>query len=87
MTPIVEAAKVMPKGQITSPKDIRAKLGIDVGDRMVLIANGDSVLLMNSTLFAMRTLQNELTGAAQEAGVYSEDELYGYLTEMRRQSA
>jgi len=87
MTPVVEAAKVMPKGQITLPKGIRAQLGVEVGDRVVLIAAGDSVVMMNSALFAMRALQNELTGVAAGAGIANEDELSDYLTEMRRQSA
>jgi AbrB family looped-hinge helix DNA binding protein len=34
---LVENAKVMAKGQITLPKDIREILGVGMGDRVTLI--------------------------------------------------
>lgn len=46
--PIVENAKVMAKGQITLPKDIRTKLRLSTGDRVTLICEEDRVILMNS---------------------------------------
>ena len=36
---IVDNAKVMSKGQITLPKEIRSKLGLSTGDRVTLIVN------------------------------------------------
>jgi AbrB family looped-hinge helix DNA binding protein len=36
---IVDNAKVMSKGQITLPKEIRTKLGLLTGDRVTLIYN------------------------------------------------
>jgi AbrB family looped-hinge helix DNA binding protein len=86
MSVIVEGAKVMPKGQITLPKDIRGKLGVGVGDRVVLIWDGDRVVMMNPALFAMRVLQSEMRDAAQEAGFDSETAVDDYITDVRRQA-
>ena len=86
MTVLVEGAKIMAKGQITLPKDIRGKLGVAEGDRVVLIWDQDRVVMMNPALFAMRVLQNDLKGAAEEAGLASEDDVSDYITEMRRQA-
>ncbi|HHX74077.1 MAG TPA: AbrB/MazE/SpoVT family DNA-binding domain-containing protein [Firmicutes bacterium] len=55
--PIVDTAKVMAKGQITLPKDIRIKLGLSIGDRVTLICEDDRVILMNSAVYAMKALQ------------------------------
>jgi len=49
--PIIDTVKVMSKGQITIPKDIRKKLGISIGDRVTLICEDDRVILMNSAVY------------------------------------
>ena len=56
---IVENAKVMAKGQITLPKDIRTRIGVGTGDRVALICDDDKVILMNSAVYAMRALQRD----------------------------
>lgn len=35
------AVKVLPKGQITLPKEVRQKLHIEVGDTLLMDADGD----------------------------------------------
>lgn len=35
------AVKVLPKGQITLPKEVRRKLHIEVGDTLLMDADGD----------------------------------------------
>lgn len=37
------AVKVLPKGQITLPKEVRQKLHIQVGDTLLLDADGEQV--------------------------------------------
>ena len=43
-------AKVMAKGQITIPKDIRNVLGVSSGDRVTFIVEGNSVRIVNSAV-------------------------------------
>mgnify|MGYP003623820395 CR=1 FL=1 len=38
---LFDSAKVMSKGQITLPKDIRTALGVGPGDRVTLICQDD----------------------------------------------
>ncbi|HAK87637.1 MAG: hypothetical protein A2X55_08940 [Nitrospirae bacterium GWB2_47_37] len=48
----MHAVKVLPKGQITLPKNVRKKLGIDVGDALVLEdVKGGIMLKKGKTLF------------------------------------
>ena len=37
------AVKVLPKGQITLPKEVRQKLHIEVGDTLLIDADGEKV--------------------------------------------
>ena len=56
----VDNAKVMAKGQITIPKDVRKVLGVENGDRVSFIVDGADVRLVNSAVYAMQMLQKEL---------------------------
>lgn len=85
-SPIIEGAKVMSKGQITLPKDIREKLGVETGDRLVLIWDNGQVVMMNAALFALRNVQDAMKGAAEEMGFESEEDVADYISEMRAES-
>ncbi|MDR1873591.1 MAG: AbrB/MazE/SpoVT family DNA-binding domain-containing protein [Synergistaceae bacterium] len=81
---IVDNAKVMAKGQITLPKDIRDSLGIRTGDRVTLIYRDNQVIMMNSAMYAMKMLQEAMTGEAEKAGLHSDDDVVSMIMEMRR---
>ena len=83
--PIIDSAKVLPKGQITIPKDIREHLKIDTGDRLTLICEADRVVVMNSAIFALKEYQKAMRGAAETAGFTSEDDVAEYIMQMRRE--
>jgi AbrB family looped-hinge helix DNA binding protein len=59
-TAFVDNAKVMSKGQVTIPKDVREVLGVSNGDRVTFIVEGGSVRLVNSAVYAMGVLQAEM---------------------------
>jgi AbrB family looped-hinge helix DNA binding protein len=83
---IVDNAKVMAKGQITLPKDIRTALGIETGDRVTLISQEDRVVMMNSAVYAMKILQKEMSGEAQRAGLESDEDIIDMIGKMRTES-
>ena len=79
---IVDNAKVMSKGQITLPKEIRSKLGLSTGDRVTLICEGDQVIMMNAVVYAMKVLQKGMEGQAYIVGLDTQkaiDELVGEI--------
>ena len=51
-TLFVNDAKVMSKGQVTIPKNVRAALGIETGDRVTFIVEGNEVKVVNSAVYA-----------------------------------
>ena len=77
-------AKVMAKGQITIPKDIREILGVASGDRVTFIVEGNTVRLINSAVYAMQVLQKEMEGEAERAGLYSDDDITALVKELRQ---
>ena len=81
--PLIDNAKVLPKGQITIPKDIREHLSINIGDRLTLICKDDRLILMNSALFALKEFQDAMEGEAEKAGLKSDDDVVELIMQMR----
>ncbi len=84
MTPntFVDNAKVMAKGQITIPKDVREALGVSSGDRVTFIVEGNSVRVVNSAVYAMQVLQEQMAGEAERAGL-TDDDVTALVNELR----
>lgn len=80
----VDSAKVMAKGQITIPKDVRDALGVSNGDRVTFIVEGNTVRIVNSAVYATQVLQQEMAGEAERAGLTSEDTVVALVKEARK---
>ena len=83
----VDDAKVMPKGQVTIPKKVRIALGVDSGDRVTFIVEGNSVRIVNSAVYALHRFQEQMAGEAENAGFFTEDDINEWLTKSRREEA
>lgn len=81
----VDNAKVMAKGQVTIPKDIRDVLGVASGDRITFIVEGNTVRIVNSAVYAMQVLQQEMAGEAERTGLTSEDDVMELVKELRNE--
>ncbi|MGN0268124.1 MAG: AbrB/MazE/SpoVT family DNA-binding domain-containing protein [Lachnospiraceae bacterium] len=83
----VDNAKVMAKGQVTIPKDIREVLGVASGDRITFIVEGNTVRIVNSAVYAMQVLQKEMVGEAERTGLTSDDDVMTLVKELRNEDA
>lgn len=81
----VDNAKVMAKGQVTIPKDIREVLGVASGDRITFIVEGNTVRIVNSAVYAMQVFQSEMAGEAGRAGLSSDDDVMALVKELRNE--
>ena len=79
----VDNAKVMAKGQVTIPKDVREALGVSSGDRVSFIVEGNTVRMVNSAVYAMQVLQSEMTGEAERTGLASDEDVMALVKELR----
>lgn len=82
-TAFVDNAKVMSKGQVTIPKDVREVLGVKSGDRVTFVVEGNVVRIVNSAVYAMQMLQNEMAGEAIKAGITSDDDVMELVKDLR----
>ena len=82
----IDNAKVMSKGQITIPKDIREILGISCGDRVTFVVENGTVRLINSAVYAMQMFQAQMAGEAENAGLISDDAVMNLVKEVRAES-
>ena len=51
-----------------------------------MVWDDGQVVMMNAALFALKEVQAAMRGAAEEAGFESEDDLAGYISDMRAES-
>ena len=82
----IDNAKVMSKGQVTIPKDIREILGVSCGDRITFIVENGSVRLINSAVYAMQILQAQVADEAEKTGLNSDDAVMDMVKEIRSES-
>lgn len=82
----MELAKVTSKGQITIPIDIRKKLGIKEGDKVLFIEEGDKVVMVNSTLVALQEAQKAFEGEAERLGLKNEQDVVEMIKQLRGES-
>jgi hypothetical protein len=83
----IDNAKVMAKGQITLPKDIRHILKVSSGDRVTFIVEDNEVRIVNSAIYAMQMLQKEMIGQAQKAGLNTDEDVVALVKELRDEDA
>ena len=74
-TVFTDNAKVMPKGQVTIPKDVRKALGVEAGDRVTFFVSQGEVRIINSAVYAMKLLQEGMQGQAEAAGIQREEDV------------
>ena len=79
----IDNAKVMAKGQVTIPKDVRAALGINCGDRVTFVVEGKNVKLVNAAVYAMQMLQSEMAGEAKKSGLDSDEDVMDLVNNLR----
>ena len=84
-TAFVNDARVMAKGQVTIPKNVRAALGVESGDRVTFIVEGNNVRVVNSAVYAMMRFQQQMGGEGEKAGLLTEDDVANWITQSRRE--
>ena len=83
----VNDARVMSKGQVTIPKNVRKALGIETGDRVTFVVDGSNVRVVNSAVYALQRLQEQMKGKGKKAGFVTEEHVAAWITESRRSEA
>jgi antitoxin PrlF len=83
----MELAKLTSKGQITIPIDIRRKLGIKEGDKILFIEEAGRIYILNSSMEALKEAQAAFSGEAERVGLKNEDDVVAAMKEFRKKRA
>lgn len=84
---LVSDARVMSKGQVTIPKNVRAALGVETGDRVTFIVDSAGVRVVNSAVYAMMRFQEQMKGEGKKIGMLTEEDVAAWITQSRREEA
>lgn len=77
-------AKISSNGQITVPIEIRRLLSLKSGDKILFLQkqNGE-IVVSNASAQAVRKAQTAFSGAAEEMGIYNEEDVQALVDDIR----
>ncbi|WP_317246646.1 AbrB/MazE/SpoVT family DNA-binding domain-containing protein [Suilimivivens aceti] len=82
----MELAKVTSKGQVTIPIEIRKKLGIKNGDKILFVEEAGKIYMLNSSMDALREAQRAFAGEAERLGLHDDNDVMEMIKEIREES-
>jgi len=81
----MEIAKITSKGQVTIPINIRRKLGVKEGDKILFVEEAGKVYILNASMEALRKAQAAFASEAQRVGLKDESDVVTMIKELRRE--
>lgn len=85
MNTFIDNAKVMAKGQVTIPKDVRKVLGVNNGDRITFIVDNGNVKVVNSAVYAMEVFQKEMRNEASKSDLKNDEDIVKLVKDIRNE--
>jgi len=80
----MELAKVTSKGQITIPLEIRKKMQLKTGDKILFFEENGRCFFQNSNDIVLLQFQKAMKGEAKKAGFADPDDVAKYLNQLRK---
>ncbi|HOU96618.1 MAG TPA: type II toxin-antitoxin system PrlF family antitoxin [Bacteroidales bacterium] len=81
----MELARISSKGQITIPKEVRKKLNLKEGDKVLFIEEDGKVVIANASYMAFKEIQQAMKGEAERQGLTSEEDVNKLIKEVRKE--
>ena len=75
----MELSRISSKGQVTIPIDIRKKLSLKEGDKVLFMEEAGKVFIANASLVALQKIQMEMEGEAEKAGLNNEQDVVDFV--------
>ena len=80
----MELAKITLRGQITIPVEIRKKLGVKDGDKVIFIEENGRIVMENSVRIALKDAQAAFQGEADRVGLKDDQDIVAMIKELRQ---
>ena len=81
----MELAKITMRGQITIPVEIRKRLGVKDGDKVVFVEENGRIIMENAAMIALKNAQDAFAGEAERLGLKNEQDVVDMVKEVRRE--
>jgi AbrB family looped-hinge helix DNA binding protein len=81
----MEISRVSSKGQVTIPIDIRKRLNLKEGDKVVFYEENGRVFIANASLVALKRMEKVMEGKAEKAGIKNEEDVVALVKEVRKE--
>ena len=81
----MELARLSSKGQITVPIEIRKRLNLKEGDKVLFFEDGGKIIVANASIMALKEIQISMKGEAEKQGFKSEKDVNDYVKEIRKE--
>ena len=78
-------AKITTKGQITLPIQIRQKLNLKDGDKVLFMEKDGKIIIDNPSKLAILEAQTAFAGLADELGLKSEEDVVKLCRDVRKE--
>lgn len=76
-------AKVSANGQVTVPVEVRRKLQLKEGDKLLFIERDGEIVINNASATAIVQAQAAFAGSARDFGVASDDDVQNLVDAVR----
>ena len=82
----MELAKITTRGQITIPAEIRRRLGVKDGDKVIFVEENGRIIMENAAMIALKSAQAAFAGEAERLGLKSEQDVVDMVKKVRKES-
>ena len=81
----MEVAKITSRGQVTIPADVRNKLGVREGGKVIFIEDGGRFVVANAAKIAFANMRAAFAGEAERLGLKDEQDVVALVDEVREE--
>jgi len=82
----MELAKITTRGQLTLPIEIRRKLKVGEGDKVVFYEENGKIMVENAAKLAFARVREAFDGDAERLGLKTEQDVVDMVKEVRRKA-
>lgn len=82
----MELAKITTRGQITIPAEIRKKLGVRDGDKVIFLEENGRIIMENAAMISLKNAQDAFAGEAERLGLKTEQDVVNLVKDVRRET-
>lgn len=82
----MELAKITTRGQLTLPLEIRKRLKVGEGDKVVFYEENGQIVVANAAKMAFSQIREDFKGEAERLGLKDEEDVVAMVKELRRKA-